>query len=102
MSVLLLTLPPNLFPLKEWEGGLVRWSKPHECVEKREFELLHKIRAGRAMRQLLLEINVITSDRLMGGEPGKLVAGEHRMSRNDGRIYLFISEIQPVPDRSLD
>ena len=61
-----------------------------------EFELVRKIRAGRTLRQVLLEVDVITSNR---GEP---VAGEHRMSRNDGRIYLFISEIQPVPDRSLD
>ena len=52
-------------------------------VEKMEFELVRKIRAGRTMRQLLLEMDVcITSDRLMGGEPGKAVAGEHRMSCN--------------------
>ena len=60
-------------------------------LKKMEFELARKIRAGRTMRQLLLEIDVrITSDRLMGGEPGESVAGEHRMSRNAGRIYLFI------------
>ena len=52
-------------------------------LKKMEFELVRKIRAGRTMRQLLLEINVcITSDQLMGGEPGKSVAGEYRMSRN--------------------
>ena len=79
---------------------MVWWSKPQECVEKDE--LARKIRAGRTLRQLLLEIDVITSDRLMGGEPGESVAWKHRMSRNNGCIYLFISEIQPVPDRSLD
>ena len=52
-------------------------------MKKMEFELVRKIRAGRTMRQLLLETDVcITSDRLMGGEPGKAVAGEHRMSCN--------------------
>ena len=80
MSVRLLTLPPNPFPLQEWGRGLVWWSKPQECVEKDE--LARKIRAGRTLRQVLLEIDVITSDRLMGGEPGESVAGEHRVSRN--------------------
>ena len=80
MSVRLLTLPPNLFPLQEWGRGLVWWSKPQEYVEKDE--RARKIRAGQTLCQVLLETDVITSDRLMGGEPGESVAGEHRMSRN--------------------
>ena len=87
MSVRLLTLPPNPFPLQEWERGLVRWSKPQECVEKDE--LARKIRAGRTLRQVLLEVDVITSSRLMGGEPGESVAGEHRESRNQWTHLSF-------------
>ena len=78
--VRLLTLPPNPFPLQEWGRGLVWWSKPQECLEKDE--LARKIRAGRTLCQVLLEVDVITSSRLMGGEPGESVAGEHRVSRN--------------------
>ena len=87
LCVRLLTLPPNPFPLQEWGRGLVWWSKPQECVEKDE--LARKIRAGRTLRQVLLEVDVITSSRLMGGEPGESVAGEHRVSRNQWTHLSF-------------